>query len=187
MTGKQKLGSHCTCWATALWSFPHRSLSVSPGRQQPQPSAVQHLPNHLWSIPDPSSSHPRPIHFLAEWHFQVTHIAALILKGFLPYCVPPYRKQTFGAASRGTSIISRGLKLCSSLRPCERPVGRTAWLSWLIFPKNKQRMTKWKKMTQSKYRIRVGAEIAHKLYPIDAVELWCNLYAHHASPWDPCA
>lgn len=42
-----------------------------------------------------------------------------------------------------------------------------------------QRWTKWKKKAGSKYGIKAGADLAHKLNHIDVVELWCNLYAHH--------
>lgn len=135
---KQRPGSHCTCWATALWSFRHCSLSISPGRQQPQPIAVQQLPSQLWSIPDPSLTHGRPIHF--SWKVTVWGYTycGIYIKGFLPLCVPLYRKQTFRKASYYTLIITWGRVLCS-LHPFKWPVGRTAWLSWLIFIKNKNK------------------------------------------------
>lgn len=63
---KHRPGSDCTCWATALQSFPHRSLSSSPERQQPRPTAVQQPPSRCWSIAVPPSPHPRHINFLGK-------------------------------------------------------------------------------------------------------------------------
>lgn len=77
---KHRPGSDCTCWATALKSFPHRSLSSSPERQQPRPTVVQQPPSQCRSIPVPPSSHPRHINFLGIRQFQVIHIVVLVLK-----------------------------------------------------------------------------------------------------------
>lgn len=137
---KHKMGSQCTCCATAFWSIPHRSLSISPERQQPWPTAVQ----------QPPSQHLRPSHISSlahsfSWKVTVSGYTycGVSIKGFLPLCVPLYRKQNFSKASLCTLIITWGLKL---LQPI------SLWVaSWedsmalrLIFTKNKHRERKWK-------------------------------------------
>lgn len=133
---KHRPGSDCTCWAIALKSFPHRSLSISPGRQQPWPTAVQQPPSQLWSIPVPPLSHPQHIHFLGKWQFRVTHIVVLVLKAsslFVSHCIENRPSERLASC---TFIIAWAHKLHVSL-----------WVaSWegsmalrLIFTKNKHR------------------------------------------------
>lgn len=142
---RQKPGSHCTCWATALWSFPHRSLSVSPGTQQPQPTAVQQpLSQQALQHPKPSLI-SSPVHSFS-WKVTVSGYTycGVSTKGFHQLCVPLYRKQISSKAGQHTLITAWGLK---PLQPI------SLWVaSWedsvalrLIFTEQTQRQTKWKR------------------------------------------
>lgn len=84
---KQTPGSHCTCWATALWTSCYSSLSLSPGKQLPQHKAVQQLPHQRRSIPTLPYITADPLIFLGKWQFQVIHTVAFILKASFQYSV----------------------------------------------------------------------------------------------------